>query len=64
MFFLNFSEGPGTYKVIKCGASGHNIRARPSLKASPIGMITKGKKIKAVEDVSSLIPNENSKTYY
>ncbi|CAG5134648.1 unnamed protein product, partial [Candidula unifasciata] len=44
------SKGPGTYKVIKCGASGHNIRARPSLRAPPIGMITKGKKIKAVED--------------
>nr|AOV18880.1 myc binding protein 2 [Lymnaea stagnalis] len=44
------NKGPGTYMVIKCGSSGHNIRARPSLKASPIGMITKGKKIKAVED--------------
>ncbi|XP_059170813.1 E3 ubiquitin-protein ligase MYCBP2-like isoform X4 [Physella acuta] len=44
------NKGPGTYMVIKCGSSGHNIRARPSLKAPPIGMITKGKKIKAVED--------------
>ncbi|XP_055893471.1 E3 ubiquitin-protein ligase MYCBP2-like isoform X4 [Biomphalaria glabrata] len=52
-FFMGLStlnKGPGTYMVIKCGSSGHNIRARPSLKAPPIGMITKGKKIKAVED--------------
>ncbi|XP_035827428.1 E3 ubiquitin-protein ligase MYCBP2 isoform X3 [Aplysia californica] len=45
------TKGPGTYMVTKCGASGHNIRARPSLRAAPIGMVTKGKKIKAVEDV-------------
>ena len=38
--------------VVKCGSSGHNIRARPNLKATPIGMITRGKKIRAVEDVS------------
>ncbi|KAH9488940.1 E3 ubiquitin-protein ligase mycbp2 [Bulinus truncatus] len=52
-FFMGLhalNKGPGTYMVIKCGSSGHNIRARPSLKAPPIGMITKGKKIKAVED--------------
>lgn len=54
VFFLHtdwFFPGPGTYMVIKCGASGHNIRARPGLKASPIGMVTHGKKMKAVEDV-------------
>ncbi|GFN82137.1 myc binding protein 2 [Plakobranchus ocellatus] len=45
------SKGPGQYMVVKCGSSGHNIRARPSLKAAPIGMITKGKKIRAVEDI-------------
>ncbi|CAH0546546.1 unnamed protein product [Brassicogethes aeneus] len=33
------------YQVIKCGASGHNIRSHPSLKAPPIGMLILGNKI-------------------
>uniref|UniRef100_A0A8D8RF51 RCR-type E3 ubiquitin transferase n=1 Tax=Cacopsylla melanoneura TaxID=428564 RepID=A0A8D8RF51_9HEMI len=30
------------YKVVKCGASGHNIRAKPSFKAAAIGMVVLG----------------------
>ncbi|KAF7271207.1 hypothetical protein GWI33_015889 [Rhynchophorus ferrugineus] len=34
-----------SYKVIKCGASGHNVRSRPSLKAPPVGMLGLGNRI-------------------
>ena len=27
------------YTVVKCGASGHNIRSNPNLMAPPIGML-------------------------
>ena len=32
-------KGPGLYTVVKCGASGHNIRSNPNLMAPPIGML-------------------------
>ncbi|KAJ8916891.1 hypothetical protein NQ315_013359 [Exocentrus adspersus] len=37
------------YQVIKCGASGHNIRCRPSLNAPPVGMLILGNKIGVTE---------------
>ncbi|XP_056648043.1 E3 ubiquitin-protein ligase MYCBP2 isoform X1 [Diorhabda sublineata] len=33
------------YQVIKCGASGHNVRSRPSFKAPPVGMLALGNKV-------------------
>ncbi|KAF5304151.1 hypothetical protein FQA39_LY01936 [Lamprigera yunnana] len=41
----------GAYQVIKCGASGHNVRAKPSLKASPVGMLVLGNRIGVTEYV-------------
>ncbi|KAI5730737.1 hypothetical protein M8J76_016854 [Diaphorina citri] len=38
-------KGTVKYKVVKCGASGHNIRTRPSFKAAPIGMVVLGNDI-------------------
>lgn len=38
----HLTEGRRTMVVITSGASGHNIRSRPSLKASPVGMLTLG----------------------
>ncbi|XP_062580615.1 E3 ubiquitin-protein ligase MYCBP2-like [Saccostrea cucullata] len=46
-------RGPGEYQVVKCGPSGHNIRCRPHLKATPIGMLIHGEKITVVEDVTN-----------
>lgn len=37
--------------VVKCGASGHNIRSRPSLKAPPVGMLALGNSITIQEYV-------------
>lgn len=39
------------YQVIKCGASGHNVRSRPSLKAPPVGMLVLGNRISVSEYV-------------
>jgi E3 ubiquitin-protein ligase MYCBP2 len=36
------ARGPGQYTVVKCGASGHNIRSNPNLSAAPIGMLNLG----------------------
>ncbi|KAG8179148.1 hypothetical protein JTE90_015337 [Oedothorax gibbosus] len=47
------SRGPGVYHVIKCGASGHNIRSRPSLKASAVGMLALGNTVGAIEDITN-----------
>jgi len=44
--------GPGPYHVVKCGASGHNIRSRPSLSAPPVGMLVSGNRVVIVADVS------------
>lgn len=41
------SGGAGMYTVVKCGASGHNIRSQPSLKAPPVGMLVLGNVITA-----------------
>lgn len=38
--------------VVKCGASGHNIRSKPSLKAAPIGMLALGNTVTIQEYVS------------
>lgn len=46
-------RGPGEYQVVKCGPSGHNIRCRPHLKATPIGMLIHGEKITVIEDVTN-----------
>lgn len=41
------SGGAGVYTVVKCGASGHNIRSQPSLKAPPVGMLVLGNSVTA-----------------
>ena len=38
----------GLYTVVKCGASGHNIRSQPSMSASPIGIINHGDMINVI----------------
>ncbi|KAG9492130.1 hypothetical protein GDO78_000574 [Eleutherodactylus coqui] len=45
--------GPGLYKVVKTGPSGHNIRSCPNLRGIPIGMLVLGNKVKAVGEVVS-----------
>ncbi|KAL1517027.1 hypothetical protein ABEB36_000847, partial [Hypothenemus hampei] len=40
-----------SYKVIKCGASGHNVRSRPNLKAPAVGMLVLGNQIGVTEYV-------------
>ncbi|KAL5012682.1 hypothetical protein ScPMuIL_011233 [Solemya velum] len=47
----NSCKGAGVYRVVKCGSYGHNIRWRPTLKATPIGMLTLGDQISITEDV-------------
>merc|ERR1719264_1214485 len=42
-------KGPGSYTVVKCGASGHNIRCAPSMYAAPIGMLSLGDPIIVTE---------------
>lgn len=41
--------GSINYQVIKCGASGHNVRSRPSFKAPPVGMLVLGNRIGVTE---------------
>ncbi|GLH12988.1 Uncharacterized protein GBIM_17650, partial [Gryllus bimaculatus] len=43
--------GPGEYTVVKCGASGHNVRSRPSLKAPPVGMLVLGNQVTVTDHV-------------
>lgn len=43
--------GVGTYEVVQCGSAGHNVRSKPGLKGTPVGRLTKGSKIEAVEEV-------------
>ncbi|KAM4795152.1 LOW QUALITY PROTEIN: E3 ubiquitin-protein ligase MYCBP2 [Rhinophrynus dorsalis] len=45
--------GPGLYKVVKTGPSGHNIRSCPNLRGIPIGMLVLGNRVKAVGEVVS-----------
>ena len=42
-------RGPGMYTVVKCGASGHNIRCASSLNAAPVGMLSLGDNIIVTE---------------
>ncbi len=43
------TRGPGLYTVVKCGASGHNVRSNPNLMAAPIGMLNLGDVVNIVE---------------
>ncbi|CAL4135754.1 unnamed protein product, partial [Meganyctiphanes norvegica] len=45
--------GGGLYTVVKCGASGHNIRSQPSLKAPPVGMLVLGNTVAADGDLKN-----------
>ena len=38
----------GLYTVVKCGASGHNIRSQPSMSASPIGIVNHGDMVNVI----------------
>ncbi|XP_076385847.1 MYC binding protein highwire isoform X12 [Megachile rotundata] len=38
-------DGSRSMVVVKCGASGHNIRSRPSLKAASVGMLAQGNSV-------------------
>ena len=38
----SFPRGPGLFTIVKCGASGHNVRSHPSMSAAPIGMLNLG----------------------
>lgn len=40
--------------VVKCGASGHNIRSRPGLNAAPVGKLALGNVVTIQEYVSIL----------
>ena len=35
-------ESGAVYVVVKCGASGHNVRSQASLRAPPVGMLVQG----------------------
>jgi len=41
-----------TMIVVKCGASGHNIRSKPNLKSAPVGMLALGNTVTVQEYVS------------
>ncbi|XP_043461333.1 E3 ubiquitin-protein ligase MYCBP2 isoform X1 [Leptopilina heterotoma] len=43
-------NGGTSMVVITCGASGHNIRSRPNLKARPIGILALGNTVTVQED--------------
>ena len=45
--------GPGIYSVVKCGTSGHNIRCRPSKKATAIGMLVLGDTVNVTAEVNN-----------
>ena len=46
---LGIRKVPGSYTVVKCGASGHNIRCAPSMYAAPIGMLSLGDNIRVID---------------
>ncbi|KAJ8253382.1 hypothetical protein GJAV_G00212310 [Gymnothorax javanicus] len=46
--------GPGLYKVVKTGPSGHNIRSCPNLRGVPIGMLVLGNSVKAIGEVTNV----------
>ena len=37
--------------MVQCGSAGHNVRSKPSMKGTPVGRLSKGNKIEAVEEV-------------
>ena len=43
--------GTGIYQLIKCGASGHNVRSKPNMRATPIGMLVLYNQIDVTEEV-------------
>jgi E3 ubiquitin-protein ligase MYCBP2 len=45
--------GAGEYEVIRCGEAGHNIRNRPSLKGTPVGLLCRRNRIKASNHVNN-----------
>ncbi|XP_065845558.1 E3 ubiquitin-protein ligase MYCBP2-like isoform X3 [Oscarella lobularis] len=45
--------GAGEYEVVRCGEAGHNIRSRPNLKGTPVGLLCRTNRIKASEHVSN-----------
>ena len=49
----NVKKGPGSYTVVKCGASGHNIRCAPNMYAAAVGILAMGDNI-LVSDVREL----------
>lgn len=49
---LRLNGSPGLYHVVNCGVSGHNIRARPSLRSPSVGILAMGMKFYAVDEVS------------
>lgn len=50
---VTFDSGK-TMAVVTCGASGHNIRSRPSLKAAVVGTLALGNTVTIQENVSFL----------
>ena len=47
---------PQSYCVVDCGASGHNIRVEPSLRALPVGKLKLGSHILVTEQVEPVDP--------
>lgn len=45
--------GAGEYEVIRCGEAGHNIRNRPTMKGTPVGLLCRTSKIKASTHVNN-----------
>ena len=43
--------GPGKYQVVQCGTAGHNVRAKPNMKGTPVGRLSKNSIIEAIEEV-------------
>jgi E3 ubiquitin-protein ligase MYCBP2 len=44
--------------VVDCGASGHNIRVEPSLRALPVGKLKLGSHILVTEQVGPVDPKQ------
>lgn len=43
-----------SFTVVKCGASGHNIRSKPNLNAPPVGMLVLGDVITIQSEIKTL----------
>ena len=46
-----FSDCPGTYTVVRGGAASHYIHSKPNIKGCPLGRLSKGSIIEAIEEV-------------